>query len=206
MCYVMCCASFIYSVCYASFSILLYSATEHEEGATPELLDALVDKRHRSYMSAVRGTSLGTFRARVPMSTMPIDPRWVPRYGLNMPHILIISLNVSCYLINFFPSCRLHASGLLPIARLVEGDVADPRRPLRDKAACFQFDMSLLAALLDHWRPETHTFHLTVGEMTPTLQDVAMLLGLPWAGLAVGTQDVPVMVSNASIDRFLSLM
>ena len=42
----------------------------HEERATPELLDALVDKRHRSYMSAVRGISLGTFRARVPMSTM----------------------------------------------------------------------------------------------------------------------------------------
>ena len=39
----------------------------HEEGATPELLDALVDKRHRSYMSTVRGISLGTFRARVPM-------------------------------------------------------------------------------------------------------------------------------------------
>ena len=53
----------------------------HEEGATPELLDALVDKRHRSYMSAVRGIRLGTFRARVPMSTMPIHCRWVPRYG-----------------------------------------------------------------------------------------------------------------------------
>ena len=124
MCYVMCCASFICSVCYASFSIsfvfcydifftnLMYcyalftasfsAAMEHEEGATPELLDALVDKRHRSYMSAVRGTSLGMFRARVPMSTMPIDPRWVPRYGLNMSHILIISLNVSCNLIIFF--------------------------------------------------------------------------------------------------------
>ena len=56
----------------------------HEEGATPELFDALVDKRHRSYMSAVRGISLGTFRARVPMSTMPIHRRWVPRYGLHL--------------------------------------------------------------------------------------------------------------------------
>jgi len=80
---------------------------EHEEDATPELLDAHVDKCHQSYMSAVRGTSLGTFRARVPMSTMPIDPRWVPRYELNMPHILIISLNVSCILIIFFSHCRL---------------------------------------------------------------------------------------------------
>ena len=37
----------------------------HEEGATPELLDALVDKHHRSYMSVVCGISLGTFRARI---------------------------------------------------------------------------------------------------------------------------------------------
>ena len=37
----------------------------HEEGATPELLDALVDKRHRSYMSAVRGISLGSLRVRI---------------------------------------------------------------------------------------------------------------------------------------------
>ena len=88
--------------CYALFIASFSAAMEHEEGATPELLDALVDKRHRSYMSVVRGTSLGMFRARVPMSTMPIDPRWVPRYGLNMSHILIISLNVSCNLIIFF--------------------------------------------------------------------------------------------------------
>jgi hypothetical protein len=34
----------------------------------------------------------------------------------------------------------------------------------------FQYDFSLLSALLDHWRPETHTFHFTVGEMTVTLR------------------------------------
>jgi len=88
--------------CYALFTASFSAAMGHEEGATLELLDALVDKRHRSYMSAVRGTSLGTFRTTVPMSTMPIDPRWVSMYGLNMSHILIISLNVSCNLIIFF--------------------------------------------------------------------------------------------------------
>ena len=68
--------------------------------------------------------------------------------------------------------------------------MADPARRFRDRAPRFQFDMSLLAALQDRWCPETHTFHLTVGEMTPTLQDVVMLLGLPCAGRAVGAEDV----------------
>jgi hypothetical protein len=49
-----------------------------------------------------------------------------------------------------------------------------------------QLDRSLLAALADRWRPETHTFHLPCGEMAPTLQDVTYLLGLPITGEAVG--------------------
>ncbi|XP_071680153.1 protein MAIN-LIKE 1-like [Lolium perenne] len=36
-----------------------------------------------------------------------------------------------------------------------------------------------LTALVDRWRPETHAFHLKAGEMTPTLQVVSMILGLP---------------------------
>ncbi|KAK1626678.1 hypothetical protein QYE76_000993 [Lolium multiflorum] len=39
-----------------------------------------------------------------------------------------------------------------------------------------------LTALVDRWRPETHTFHLRAGEMTPTLQDVSMILGLSIQG------------------------
>ena len=69
--------NFYYVMIFSNKSYI--AAMEHEEGATPELLDALVDKRHRSNMPAVRGISLGTFRARVPMSTMPIHRRWVPR-------------------------------------------------------------------------------------------------------------------------------
>ena len=104
----------------------------HEEGATPELLDALIDKRHRSYMSAVHGISLGTFWARVTMSMMPIHRRWVPRYGLHLSHIFIVSVTVCSNLMFHFRD-----AGLLPIARLVEGDMADPtRRPL-DRAPRF---------------------------------------------------------------------
>ncbi|KAM0930127.1 hypothetical protein ACQ4PT_001186 [Festuca glaucescens] len=39
-----------------------------------------------------------------------------------------------------------------------------------------------ITALVDRWRPETHTFHLGCGEMTVTLQDVSMILALPISG------------------------
>nr|CAE01945.2 OSJNBa0073L13.8 [Oryza sativa Japonica Group] len=73
---------------------------------------------------------------------------------------------------------RLRAAGLLTFARLVE--------PSRARSERIYIDAALLSALVDRWRPETHTFHLTVGEMVPTLQDVSYLLGLPIAGPTVG--------------------
>ena len=48
-----------------------------------------------------------------------------------------------------------------------------------------QLDHALITALVDRWRPETSSFHLRVGEMTITLADVAVLLGLPVDGLPV---------------------
>ncbi|XP_016195986.1 protein MAIN-LIKE 1-like [Arachis ipaensis] len=44
---------------------------------------------------------------------------------------------------------------------------------------------ALLSALVERWQPETHTFHLPVGEVTVTLEDVAYILGLPINGEAV---------------------
>jgi hypothetical protein len=50
----------------------------------------------------------------------------------------------------------------------------------------FHNDSNLFMQLF-RWRPETHGFHLPCGEMTITLQDVAMLLGLPIQGnLVIG--------------------
>lgn len=51
----------------------------------------------------------------------------------------------------------------------------------------FKIIPALVTAMVERWRPETHTFHLPVGECTITLQDVAMLLGLPVDGKAVTT-------------------
>ena len=46
-------------------------------------------------------------------------------------------------------------------------------------------ESSLLSALVDRWRPETHTFHMPFGEITVTLKDVAMITGLPIRGTPV---------------------
>ncbi|XP_072062303.1 serine/threonine-protein phosphatase 7 long form homolog [Arachis hypogaea] len=43
----------------------------------------------------------------------------------------------------------------------------------------------MINALIERWRPETHTFHFPVGECAVTLEDVAMILGLPTNGLPV---------------------
>ena len=43
----------------------------------------------------------------------------------------------------------------------------------------------LITCLVERWRSKTHTFHVPVGEMTITLQDVAIILGLRIDGPAV---------------------
>ncbi|KAE8772724.1 transposon protein, putative, Mutator sub-class [Hordeum vulgare] len=42
-----------------------------------------------------------------------------------------------------------------------------------------------LTALTDRWRPETHSFHLPLGEMTITVEDIAMITGIPIEGRAL---------------------
>ncbi|CAN0872281.1 Serine/threonine-protein phosphatase 7 long form homolog, partial [Linum grandiflorum] len=63
----------------------------------------------------------------------------------------------------------LQEFGLAPLERLT-GYTPDP---------------NLITALVERWRPETNTFHMFHGERTVTLEDVAILTGLPETGEVV---------------------
>ncbi|KAH1047633.1 hypothetical protein J1N35_038417 [Gossypium stocksii] len=49
----------------------------------------------------------------------------------------------------------------------------------------YKLDPTLINTLVERWRRETHTFHLSCGECTITLKDVAWQLDLPVDGLIV---------------------
>ncbi|XP_017647921.1 protein MAIN-LIKE 2-like [Gossypium arboreum] len=79
---------------------------------------------------------------------------------------------------------RIHSVGFQPDERLIPflelagfGSAALIRT--------FNLRYDLISALVERWRPETHTFHLPCGECTITLKDVALQLGLPIDGNAV---------------------
>ena len=52
-------------------------------------------------------------------------------------------------------------------------------------APSIQLDRALITAFVKRWRLEIHTFHLPHGEMTITLQDVKVIMGLPVEGEAM---------------------
>ncbi|XP_074368492.1 serine/threonine-protein phosphatase 7 long form homolog [Apium graveolens] len=59
------------------------------------------------------------------------------------------------------------------------------------RVASLQLDWNLISARVERWRPETHTFYFPVGEVTITLQDVDVRLGLPVDGDAVISDVTP---------------
>ena len=48
-----------------------------------------------------------------------------------------------------------------------------------------EIDHGLITALMEQWQLKTHTFHIPHGEVTITLHDVEVLLGLPVDGEVV---------------------
>ena len=79
-------------------------------------------------------------------------------------------------------SCKLPEHGLDPrIARYIneagfEGLFKVPN---------LEVDHALITALVKRWRLETHTFHLPHGEMSITLQDIEVMLGVHVDGLPI---------------------
>nr|XP_023893184.1 serine/threonine-protein phosphatase 7 long form homolog [Quercus suber] len=53
------------------------------------------------------------------------------------------------------------------------------------RTPCREIDNNLITALVEQWRPETHSFHLPCGETTITLQDVEVIFGIPIDGDAI---------------------
>ncbi|QHO53684.1 uncharacterized protein DS421_2g50110 [Arachis hypogaea] len=68
---------------------------------------------------------------------------------------------------------------------IVEGYLRDTSFYHVSQIGVVQCQPALVNALVERWRPETHTFHFPVGECAMTLEDVALILGLPTNGLPV---------------------
>ncbi|KAD7477872.1 hypothetical protein E3N88_01008 [Mikania micrantha] len=60
----------------------------------------------------------------------------------------------------------------------------------------WNLDHGLLEALIERWRPETHTFYLPIGEATVTLEDINVLWGLPIEGGVVSGCEHPSSVAD----------
>jgi hypothetical protein len=88
---------------------------------------------------------------------------------------------------------------------LVEGDRLRAEVPQAERLTRFNYDAPLIAAVMERWRPEIHTFHFPVGEMTLSLEDAAMLGGLPCAGEAMGPIDIPAMWHADFLARFANV-
>lgn len=112
---------------------------------------------------------------------------------------------------NKFPH-RLSAAGLLTFVQMTQARMHyDAREPKQKQMGAHSkrrqnIDKSLLMALVDRWRPETHTFHLPCGEMTITLQDVSMLTGLPLAGQAIVLPDPPEDWRDDIVSRYACIL
>uniref|UniRef100_A0A1U7W273 Serine/threonine-protein phosphatase 7 long form homolog n=1 Tax=Nicotiana sylvestris TaxID=4096 RepID=A0A1U7W273_NICSY len=66
-----------------------------------------------------------------------------------------------------------------------------------------QLDWSLITALVERWRPETHVFHLSTGDATITLEDVQVLDGLRVDGQVVA---LPQYIRSMTRAQFLDMM
>ncbi|XP_040932145.1 serine/threonine-protein phosphatase 7 long form homolog [Gossypium hirsutum] len=113
----------------------------------------------------------------------------IPVPGIAMASLINTELSNICDTVNNPDSYRIlrggvNGVGYSPDARLM---LYLELARFRSAALTRTFDLryDLISALVERWRPETHTFHLPCGECTVTLEDVALQFGLPIDGDAV---------------------
>ncbi|XP_028057298.1 protein MAIN-LIKE 1-like [Camellia sinensis] len=57
----------------------------------------------------------------------------------------------------------------------------------------------VISTFVERWQPETNTFHLTVGEMTMTLDDVGTILEIPITGRSVSAASLTDQQAHALV-------
>ncbi|QHO16269.1 Serine/threonine protein phosphatase 7 long form isogeny [Arachis hypogaea] len=72
-----------------------------------------------------------------------------------------------------------------PYNQIVEAQLRETGFYYVSQIGVIKGQSAMITALIERWRPETHTFHFPVGECAVTLEDVAVILGLPTNGLPV---------------------
>ncbi|CAI0420235.1 unnamed protein product [Linum tenue] len=125
----------------------------------------------------------------------PIDHSLIPSFGGHVAYRLwddglgarrmdSFKLSTRALAVNYLKDYKFQSEGA---AALVE------RTGLRKLLDCSiqHLDGPLLVAFVERWQPDTNTFHMPFGEMTITLHDVAVLLGIPVGeDMVVGNESV----------------
>ena len=86
-------------------------------------------------------------------------------------------------------TCPSHSEKFTNLEPMVDNQVVDIIKGLGLEGLLRtpgrEIDHGLIMALVERWRPKTHTFHMPHDEVTITLQDVKVLLRLPVDGEAI---------------------
>lgn len=96
--------------------------------------------------------------------------------------------------------CRSHE--YLPHDKLIEPYLQQADFGNVINIECYSVDYKFILSLVERWRPETRTFHLSCGECTVTLEDVYILLGIHIEGKAINGQ---VNLDNALCEQLLGV-
>jgi hypothetical protein len=62
----------------------------------PELFDEAVDRQHHSYVSTVLGRPLCAIHCRTTRTLLPIHPRWIPKYVIDIYYLFPFLYNSNC--------------------------------------------------------------------------------------------------------------